>query len=69
MNQPDIKYVLNGQEETSDVIFPLDLRRDLESAREMAYLLESKIIKCDLLKVNNCQSEILFEEVDEKLGI
>ena len=68
MNQADIKYVSNQQEETIDVIFPLDLWRDLESERETAYLLKSKTMKCDLLKADNCQSRILFEEVHEKLG-
>ena len=64
-----IQNVLDEQGNTTAVIVPIELWRELQSERETAYLLKSKAMKQRLIEANNRQEGIPFEAVRAKLGI
>jgi PHD/YefM family antitoxin component YafN of YafNO toxin-antitoxin module len=63
-----IQYVLDEQGNTTAVIVPIELWRELQSERETAYLLKSKAMKQRLIEAKNRQEGIPFEAVRAKGG-
>jgi hypothetical protein len=67
--QERIQYISDQDGKTTGVIVPIELWRELTSARETAYLLSSATMKERLLNAKNRQDGMPFEVVCEKLGI
>lgn len=65
----EIHYVSDESGNPVSVIVPIELWREIESEKEMAYLLKSENMKRRLLEAKERQSGIPFEEAREKLGI
>jgi PHD/YefM family antitoxin component YafN of YafNO toxin-antitoxin module len=65
----EIQYVSDESGEPTAVIVPIELWREIESEKEMAYLLKSENMKRRLLEAKERQTGIPFEEAREKLGI
>ena len=68
-NTAAIQYILDEQGNTTAVIVPIELWRELQSERETAYLLKSNAMKQRLIEAKNRQEGIPFEAVRAKLGI
>ena len=64
-----IQYILDEQGNTTAVIVPIELWRELQSERETAYLLKSNAMKQRLIEAKNRQEGIPFEAVRAKLRI
>ena len=69
MVDAQIQYVSNENGETTAVIVPISLWREIESERETAYLLKSEAMKRRLLAAKDSKEGIPFEAALEKLGI
>lgn len=69
MASADIQYISVEAGQTTAVIVPIALWREIESERETAYLLKSDAMKCRLLEAKDRQEGIPIETVIEKLGI
>ena len=69
MSQAAIQYISDESGNITGVIVPVELWCEIESERETAYLLKSKIMKRRLLEAKGRQTGIPFEVVCEKLGI
>jgi len=65
----DIQYVSDESGEPTAVIVPIELRREIESEKETAYLLKSENMKQRLVEAKDRKTGIPFEEAREKLGI
>ena len=66
---PEIQYVSDESGNPTAVIVPIELWREIESEKEMAYLLKSENMKRRLLEAKEHQTGIPFEAAREKLGI
>ena len=64
-----IQYISDASGETTAVIVPIDLWREIASERETAYLLSSETMKKRLLEAKQRTEGIPFAEVREKLGV
>jgi antitoxin YefM len=64
-----IQYISDESGETTAVIVPIDLWREIASERETAYLLSSETMKRRLLEAKRRTEGLSFDEVREKLGI
>ncbi|HTQ80733.1 MAG TPA: prevent-host-death protein [Thermoanaerobaculia bacterium] len=64
-----IQYISDESGETTAVIVPIDLWREVTSERETAYLLSSEAMKRRLMEAKQRKDGIPFEAVREKLGI
>jgi PHD/YefM family antitoxin component YafN of YafNO toxin-antitoxin module len=69
MASAEIQYISDEKGETTAVIVPIALWRELESERETAYLLKSETMKRRLLDARDRQEGLSIEAVVEKLGI
>jgi hypothetical protein len=69
MSTGGIQYVCDEKGDTTGVIVPIELWREIEAERETAYLLSSEAMKHRLLAAKNRQDGIPFETVCEKLGV
>jgi PHD/YefM family antitoxin component YafN of YafNO toxin-antitoxin module len=69
MASPEIQYISDETGETTAVIVPIALWRELESERETAYLLKSDTMKRRLLEARDRQEGLSIKAVFEKLGI
>ena len=69
MSAVGIQYVSGENGDTTSVIVPIELWREIEAERETAYLLRSETMKRRLSDAKNRQEGIPFEEACEKLGI
>jgi PHD/YefM family antitoxin component YafN of YafNO toxin-antitoxin module len=69
MADGEVQYVSDESGETTAVIVPIALWRELESERETAYLLKSETIKRRLLKARDQRGGLTIAVVVEKLGI
>jgi PHD/YefM family antitoxin component YafN of YafNO toxin-antitoxin module len=65
----EIQFVSDETGETTAVIVPISLWREIESERETAYLLKSETMKRRLLEAKDRNAGIPFEAALEKLGI
>lgn len=66
MASTQIQFV---SDEKTAVIVPIELRREIESERETAYLLKSEAMKERLFEARQRQDGYPLEAVVEKLGI
>ena len=65
-----IQYISDESGETTAVIVPIDLWREIASERETAYLLSSATMKRRLLEAKQrTEGGIPFDEARQKLGI
>ncbi|MGA2184836.1 MAG: prevent-host-death protein [Bryobacteraceae bacterium] len=69
MADAEVQYISDEKGETTAVIVPIALWRELESERETAYLLKSETMKRRLLEARDRQGGLPIEAVVEKLGI
>lgn len=69
MNTSGIQYVSDEKGDTTGVIVPIDLWREIEAERETAYLLSSEAMKQRLLAAKDRRDGIPFETACEKLGV
>jgi PHD/YefM family antitoxin component YafN of YafNO toxin-antitoxin module len=69
MAGPDIQIVSNEAGETTAVIVPIELWREIASERETAYLLKSETMRRRLLAAAQRADGIPLETILEKLGI
>ncbi|HVR97163.1 MAG TPA: prevent-host-death protein [Thermoanaerobaculia bacterium] len=69
MSLTEIQYISDEEGNTTGVIVPIDLWREIASERETAYLLRSEPMKRRLLEARERRKGIPFNEVREKLGI
>jgi len=69
MSDSEIRYVTNESGESTAVIVPISLWREIESERETAYLLKSETMKRRLLEAKERQQGPSLDEAIEKLGI
>jgi antitoxin YefM len=69
MANAEIQIVSNEAGEPTAVIVPIELRREIESERETAYLLKSEPMKQRLLAAKQRQEGLSLEAVVEKLRI
>ena len=69
MASADIQFISDESGETTAVIVPIALWREIESQQETAYLLKSEAMKRRLLEAQNRDEGIPLEAVVEKLGI
>jgi hypothetical protein len=64
-----IQYISDEQNNVTGVIVPIDLWQELQSEKETAYLLKSKIMKKRLLEARNRKENIPFDNACKKLGV
>jgi PHD/YefM family antitoxin component YafN of YafNO toxin-antitoxin module len=69
MANTEIQIVSSESGETTAVIVPIELWREIESERETAYLLKSEAMKDRLLQASRRQTGLSLEDVIEKLRI
>ena len=69
MASPEIRYISDESGQTTAVIVPISLWREIEAQRETAYLLKSDAIKHRLLEAKDRTEGLPLETVIEKLGI
>jgi antitoxin YefM len=65
----EVQYVSDESGDTTAVIVPIALWREIESQQETAYLLKSETMKRRLLEARECQDGLPIEAVVDKLGI
>lgn len=65
----DVQYISDESGETTAVIVPIALWREIESERETAYLLKSETMRRRLLEARDRREGLPIEVVVEKLGI
>ncbi|MEX2176596.1 MAG: hypothetical protein WD872_19680 [Pirellulaceae bacterium] len=65
----DLEYVLDGKGNAVGVIVPIELWREIVSARETAYLLQSEPMRQRLLDAKGRTQGISLEDARAKLGI
>ena len=66
---PEIQYVSDESGNSTAVIVPIELWREIESEKETAYLLKRENMKQRLVEAKDRETGIPFEEAREKLGI
>ena len=69
MLSAEIQYISDARGETTAVIVPIALWREIEAQRETAYLLKSETMKRRLLEARDRNEGLPLEAVVEKLGI
>ena len=67
MGRANIQYVSDEKGNPTSVIVPIELWREIQSEKETAYLLKSKIMKTRLLEAKKRREGIPFEVAREKL--
>jgi antitoxin YefM len=65
----EIQYISDERGETTAVIVPISLWREIEALQETAYLLKSEAMKRRLLEAKDRKEGLSIETVVEKLGI
>ena len=65
----EIQYISDEGGETTAVIVPISLWREIESERETAYLLKSETMKRRLLEAKDRDDGVPFQAALEKLGV
>ena len=69
MTQVSLQFITDENGQTTSVVVPIGLWREIESERETAYLLKSKVVKKRLLEAKKRTDGIPLEQAREKLGI
>jgi hypothetical protein len=65
----DIQYIMDENGDTTGVIVPIELWREIESERKTADLLKSEAMKKRLLEAKARTEDIPYDTAREKLGI
>ena len=65
----EIGCVSDSDGNTVGVIVPIELRREIESERETAYLLKSEKMKRRLLEAKERQGGVSLEEARARFGV
>jgi len=65
----NIQYVQDENGQTTGVIVPIELWRELIGEKETAYLLQSDAMKKRLMEAKNRDYGVSVEEARENLGI
>jgi antitoxin YefM len=68
-SQLNIQYISDAEGNTTSVIIPIELWREIESEQETAYLLKSDAMKARLLEGKARQQGISLEDACAQLGI
>jgi len=69
MAQASIQYISDEKGQMTSVIVPIELWREIESERETAHLLKSRVMKKRLLEAKKRTVGIPLEQAREELGI
>lgn len=69
MGEAEVQYVADEQGNTTGVLVPISLWREIMSEKETAYLLKSEAMKTRLLEAKDRQEGIPLEIAREKLGV
>ncbi|MBA4379448.1 MAG: prevent-host-death protein [Anaerolinea sp.] len=69
MAQASIQYISDEKGQTTSVIVPIELWREIESERETAHLLKSRVMRKRLLEAKQRTTGIPLEQAREELGI
>ena len=69
MTSTGIQYISDDSGETTAVIVPIALWREIESQRETAHLLEAETMRRRLIEARDRQGGLPLEAVIEKLGV
>jgi len=69
MTNPGIQYIQDEKGNTTGVILPIELWREIEAERETAYLLKSEVMKKRLLEARDREEGIPYDVARKKLGI
>ncbi|MFH1909442.1 MAG: prevent-host-death protein [Chloroflexota bacterium] len=69
MAQASIQYISDEKGQKTSVIVPIELWREIESERETAHLLKSRVMKKRLLEAKKRTAGIPLEQAREELGI
>jgi len=64
-----IQYISDEHNNVTGVIVPIDLWQELQSEKETAYLLKSKVMKKRLLESKNRKEGVPFDDACKKLGV
>jgi antitoxin YefM len=64
-----IQYISDENNQITAVIVPIELRRELQSEKETAYLLKSETMKKRLIEARNRKRGVPLEEARKELGI
>ena len=67
--QTQVQYVSDEEGRAVSVIVPIELWREIASARETAYLLQSETMKKRLLEAKDRSEGISLEDARAQLGI
>jgi PHD/YefM family antitoxin component YafN of YafNO toxin-antitoxin module len=67
--ESQVRYVSDDHGNAVAVIVPIDVWREIESARETAYLLKSEAMKRRLLEAKDRTGGISLDDARKKLGI
>ncbi len=68
-SQTEIQYISDADGKEVGVIVPIDLWHEIESEREIAYLLKSENMKRRLLEAKKRSNGISFDMARLKLGL
>ena len=69
MAQVSLQYITDENGKATSVVVPIELWHEIESERETAHLLKSKVMKKRLLEAKKRTDGISLEQAREKLGI
>lgn len=69
MSPSNIQYVMDQEGNTTSVIVPIELWREMTAEDETEYLLKSAAMRRRLMEAIHREESIPFEVVREKLGI
>ena len=69
MTSVSLQYILDENGNTTGVIVPIQLWREIEAEKETAYLLKSETMKKRLLEAKDRDEGIPYKAVRAKLGI
>ncbi len=68
-SRAEVQYISDAEGKEVGVIVLIELWHEIESEREMAYLLQSETMRRRLLKAKNRQGGISLEDALERLGV
>jgi PHD/YefM family antitoxin component YafN of YafNO toxin-antitoxin module len=68
VGEAEVQYISDETGETTAVIVPIALWRELQSERETAYLLKSETMKRRLLEARDRREGLSIEAVVKKFG-
>jgi hypothetical protein len=64
-----VQYISDENKNVTGVIVPIDLWKEIQSEKEIAYLFKSETMKRRLLEAKNRREGIPFDKACKKLGV